>query len=223
VPRGTTPIAAPLDLAAREVEDEIDPELISLPNPPRGGRTLAVLILAVAAAAAIGMAVVLRHDVAYALASRSPATLGDLRTATAAALESKENRYVRGDAMLGVAGGIRYERALVDDTFRTLPVAGRKDVWIDVRVPAGEESGRWEPQRSFTGHLVRFDMAGPRHRALASAIERATGVPVPRGAWLLVDGEAPESTRWAIVLAGLFLGFAVWNGASIARILRRVR
>jgi|HubBroStandDraft_6_1064221.scaffolds.fasta_scaffold99582_1 hypothetical protein len=222
LPRGTTHLPTALELAASEREDEIDPELLSLPNPPRGGRTLAVLILGIAAIAAVGMAFVLRHDVVYALANASPATVGDLRTATGAGLQSHENHYVRAEGMLGVAGGIRYERPFVDDTFRTLPVAGRTDVWVDVRVPEGQESGRWEPSRSFTGRLVRFDSAGPRHRALAAAIERATHVPVPAGAWLLVDGEAPESMRWVIVLAGMFLGFAVWNGASIARLVRRV-
>jgi len=222
LPRGTTHVPSALELAASEREDEIDPELLSLPNPPRGGRTLAVLILGAAAAAAIAMAFVLRHDVAYALAKASPSTLGDLRSATGAALESSENHFVRAEAMLGAAGGIRYERPFVDDTFRTLPVAGRTNVWVDVRVPEGQESGRWEPPRSFTGRLVRFDLAGPRHRALAAAIERATGVDVPAGAWLLVDGEAPESVRWAIVLAGLFLGFAVWNGSAIARLVRKV-
>jgi hypothetical protein len=222
VPRGTTPLPSALELAARVREDDIDPELLSLPNPPRGRRTLAVVILAFASVAAIGMAVLLRHDVVYALASPSPTPLGELRSATEAALVSHENHFVRADAMLGVAGGIRYERPLVDDTFRTLPVAGRTDVWVDVRVPAGEENGRWLPQRAFTGRLVRFDRAGPRHRALAAAIERATGAAVPGRAWLLVDGEAPDSMRWAIVLAGMFLGFAVWNGSSIARILRKV-
>jgi hypothetical protein len=223
VPRGTTPLpSSALELAAREPDDEIDPELVSLPNPPRRGRTLAVFILGLAAAAAIGMAVVLRHDVLYAVASTSPATLGDLRTATEAALESNENHFVRAEGMLGAAGGIRYERPFVDDTFRTLPVAGRANVWVDLRVPEGQESGRWEPPRSFTGRLVRFDAAGPRHRALAAAIERAAHVPVPGGAWLVVDGEAPESMRWAIVLAAMFLGFAVWNGSAIARLLRKV-
>jgi hypothetical protein len=223
VPRGTTPLSSALALATREPEDEIDPELVSLPNPPRGGRTFAVLILGVAAAAAIGMALLLRHDVAYAMTKASPATLGDLRSATDAALVSNENHLVRAEGMLGVAGGIRYERPFVDDTFRTLPVAGRANVWVDLRVPEGQESGRWEPPRSFTGRLVRFDAAGPRHRALAAAIEHATHVPVPPSAWLLVDGEGPDSMRWAILLTGLFLGFAVWNTAAIVRMLRRVQ
>ena len=45
---------------------------------------------------------------------------------TDAALAANENRLVRGEGMLGAAGGIRYERPFVDDTFRTLPVAGQR-------------------------------------------------------------------------------------------------
>jgi hypothetical protein len=40
---------------------------------------------------------------------------------------------------------------------------------------------------------------------------------------LLIDGEQPETARWSVVLAVLFLGFAGWNLASAARILRRVK
>jgi hypothetical protein len=69
---------------------------------------------------------------------------------------------------------------------------------------------------------VRFGGAGPRHRGLATAIERATGSTVPPGAWLVVDGEGPESARWTILLAAMFLGFAAWNAVAIARIVRKV-
>ena len=130
---------------------------------------------------------------------------------------------MRADALLGAGGGIRYERPFVLDTFRTLAVVGRTDVWVDVRVPAGQESGRWEPPRSFRGRLVRFGAAGPRHRGLARAISDATHERVPAGAWLLIDGEDPAGTHWDLVLAAAFLGFAVWNAAAIARILRKVR
>jgi hypothetical protein len=103
-----------------------------------------------------------------------------------------------------------------------VPVAGRKDLWVDVRVPAGQENGRWEPPRTFTGRLVRMSEAGPRHRGLAEAIEVATHERVPAGAWLLVDGENPDAARWSVVLAALCLGFAAWNAAAIARIVRKV-
>jgi hypothetical protein len=205
-----------------ESRDELDPDLLALPDPPRRERTLTVVTLGFAAVLSLAMVFALRGDVAYALARSTPAGLGELRTASSETLAANENGLVRAEGMLGAAGGIRYERPFLDDTFRTLAVAGRDDIWVDVRVPAGLESGRWEPPRAFTGRLVRFGGAGPRHRGLASAIERTTGSAVPAAAWLVVDGEDPESARWTVLLAAMFLGFAVWNAMSIARILRRV-
>lgn len=202
--------------------DAPDPELVSLPDPPRRERTLTVVVLALAACAALAMVVALRHDVMYALVRTTVSSVGDLRSATPNVLSSQENRLVHGEALLGAAGGIRYERLLSEDTFRAVPVAGRRDVWVEVRVPAGQESGRWEPPRSFTGRLVRFEGAGPRHRGLKAAIEQTTHERLPDGAFLLVDGEDPRDARWVLVLAAAFLAFAGWHAAVIARMLRRV-
>ncbi len=219
VSREVPSVPSPLELAGSEV----DPELLALPDPPRRERTLTVVVLALAAVLSLAMVFALRRDVGYAVASSTPAGVGDLRTASEATLAASDNRLVHAEGMLGAAGGIRYERPFVDDSFRTLPVPGNDTVWVDVRVPAGKETGRWEPPRAFTGRLVRFGGAGPRHRGLAAAIERTTGSRVPAGAWLLVDGEDPASARWTILLAALFLGFAAWNAVAIARIVRRVK
>jgi hypothetical protein len=169
------------------------------------------------------MVAALGGDVEYALSPSSPAGLGDLRAVNPDVLARSENGFVRAEGMLGAAGGIRYERLFDGDTFRTLPVAGRADVWVDIRVPSGSEGGRWQPPLTMTGRLVRFDKAGPRHRGLKSAIEQATHVPVPSGAWLLVDGETPRGALWAVLLAVVFAGGAVWNGLAVARLVRRVR
>jgi hypothetical protein len=226
VSRELPSVPSPLELGPGgrgDPKEELDPELLALPDPPRRERTLTVVVLGFAALLSLAMVFSLRRDVAYALASSAPASVGELRTAPASTLAASENRLVEAEGMPGAAGGIRYERPFVDDTFRTLPVAGREDVWVDLRLPAGQESGRWEPPRAFAGRLVRFGQAGPRHRGLASAIERTTGRRIPADAWLLVNGEAPESARWTVLLAALFLGFAVWNAVAIARILRPVR
>jgi hypothetical protein len=226
------PHSLPTALALAGAPDEsLDPELAELPDPPRRARTVTVLILAVATVAALLATLGLAREIAYALASSRPVelgALGELRSASQGALEANENRLVRAEAMLGAAGGIRYERPFVVDSFRTLPVLGALgrgplDMWVEVRVPSGEENGRWEPPRTFTGRLVRLDAAGPRHRGLRAAIEQATHQPVAAGSWLLVDGEEPVDARWAIVLGAMFLGFAGWNAVTIARILRRVR
>jgi hypothetical protein len=214
--------SVPLHLPGAEPENELDPELLAMPGPPRQRRTLTLAVLAMAAVAAFAMVFALRYDVAYALAGTVEANVGDLRTAGFDTLASHENRLVRAEAMLGAAGGIRYERLLSEDTFRAVPVAGRRDVWVEMRLPAGQESGRWEPPRAFSGRLMRFETAGPRHSGLAGAIERTTQEAVPRGAWLLVDGEAPAYERWVLVLAATFMAFAIWHVAAITKMLRKV-
>jgi hypothetical protein len=222
VSRDIPSVPSPMHLVGAEQEDQLDPELVALPNPPRQRRTLTLVVLGLAAVAALAMVFALRYDIAYALAHRAPASVGDLRTASTDVLAAHENRFVHAEAMLGAAGGISYGRLLVEPTFRTVPVAGRRDIWVEVCVPAGQESGRWEPPRSFTGRLVRFEAAGPRHRGLPSAIERTTHERLSRGAWLLVDGEDPAGARWVLILTATLLGIAAWHVAAIARMVRKV-
>jgi hypothetical protein len=40
---------------------------------------------------------------------------------------------------------------------------------------------------------------------------------------VLVDGEAPADARWSVALVALFLGFALWNVAAIAKFVRRAQ
>ena len=203
--------------------DEVDPDLLSLPDPPKRGRSLTLLALGLTALASLAMVFALRRDAAYSVASSSASDVADLRTADAAALAQLDNRYVSARGMLGAGGAILFERLFASDSFRAMPVAGRPDVWVEVRVPVGKENARWEPPRTFTGHLVRFDAIGPRHRGIADAIERATGAPIPGGSWLLVDGESPAGSRWASALMALFVAFAMWNVVAMFRLVRKVR
>jgi hypothetical protein len=201
--------------------DAEDPELIALPSPPKRERTLTLLLLAATAIASCLMTLALRGDVAYALSASAPSLLGDLRDANVSS--ALDNRFVEGHGTLGAAGAIRFERPFEGDTYRVSPVAGRRDLWVDVRVPSGEENGRYMPPTTFAGRLIRFEDAGPRHRGLAGAIAATTGEAVLPGARVLVNGEAPAGARWAVALGVLFLGFAVWNVAAIVRFLRRAR
>lgn len=208
-------------LAPSTGEDEaVDPELLDLPDPPRRERSLTVATLVFTAFASLAMVFALRADAAYAFSSARPTDLGDLGAAPAAAFV--ENGHVSGTAMLGAAHAIRYERPLVSDSFRLMPVAGRPNVWVEVRVPAGAETMRYVPPSQFSGRLVKFEAAGPKHRGLASAVRDANGLEVPEASWLLVDGDVPTGARWAIMLVVMFLGFAVWNLGVTAKLLRKV-
>lgn len=204
---------------ARE-EDAIDPELLDLPDPPKRERSVTVGMLVFTAFASLAMVVSLRGDATYAFAPAHPIDLGDLGAAPAAAF--LENGFVTGTGMLGAAKAIRYERPLVSDSFRLMPVAGRPNVWVEVRVPAGSENIRYVPPSQFTGRLVKFESAGPKHRGLAAAVSDATGQKVPEASWLLVEGDAPTGARGAILLVLMFLGFALWNITAAAKLLRKV-
>jgi hypothetical protein len=168
------------------------------------------------------MVVALARDATYALRGGAASALGDLNTVSPAMLAAHENRTVTAEGLLGGVGALRYERPLRDDTFRALPIIGRLDLWVEVRVPAGKEGGRWEPPRSFAGRLERLDAAGPSHRGLRDAIEQATHTSLPSNAWLIVDGDNPGHARWALFLVMVFLACATWNTVAITRIVRRV-
>lgn len=206
---------------ADESGEELDPELLQLPDPPKRERSLTVALLVFTALAALTMVLALRRDAAYAFAPPSARDVGDLTTVDPSGFV--ENQYVRAQAMLGSAHAIRYERPLVSDSFRLMPVAGRDNVWVEVRVPPRGENIRWVPPSQVSGRLVRFETAGPRHRGLADAVKDATGTEIPKNAWLLVDGAAPSDARWAVLLVALFAGFAAWNAFATAKLLRRVR
>lgn len=216
VPTAATP-PIPLDLD----RDEVDPELVALPDPPRGERRSTLVLLGVTALASLAMVAALARDASYALSPAEAADLGDLHASPAESFQP--NRHVRAHGMLGAAGAIRYERPLESDSYRLMPVAGRQDVWVEVRVPAGQETARWVPPSEFSGRLIPLSKTGPRHRGLSGAVQDATGRPIGDGAWLLVDGERPEGSRWALALVALFSAFAVWNLAAIRRLTRKVR
>lgn len=86
----------------RPAKEEVDPELLQLPDPPRGERRSTLIVLAIAAIASAAMAFALTRDAAYALRSTSATDLGDLETATSSTFVS--NSYVEGHGRLSGAG-----------------------------------------------------------------------------------------------------------------------
>lgn len=198
---------------------EPDPELEALPAPRRPGRTLTLATMSVTTLLALGMAWAIRGEVTYALRKGAPTSLGNLSE-----LEPRSdlaNTWVQGEALLGSTRAVRYERPLEGgDSYRLAPIAGNDRIWVQVRVPHGMEGPRFVPPTSFVGRMIPFSQAGVRYGGLTDAAARASGGKAPSDAWLLIDGEAPTTTRWSLGLVALFVGFAAFNVWGLARLLR---
>jgi hypothetical protein len=212
---------AEFELSLEKDREEIDPELLQLPDPPRKERRATLALLAVTAMASLAMVVSLRRDAAYAFASSNSTDLGDLRVTDTNAFVP--NGYVEGHGMLAAAGALRYERPFESDSYRIAPVAGQANIWVEVRVPTGEEGARYVPKTAFSGRMIPFRDVGPRHRGLRSAITAQTGEAVPGDAWLVIDDQPPASSRWAVMLVALFGIFAAWNLGAMWKLTRKVR
>lgn len=224
----TSPIDPPPQVAPVDRAPGGDPELLALPAPPRRERTATLVVMALTSLAALGMCAALGGEAIYALSPGRPQEVADL--SALAPGPDLANRYVRGQGLLGTSGAVRYGRPAEGDSFRLAPVAGNPRIWVEIRVPEGFEGPRFVPPSTFAGRLVPLADAGLRHAGLRSAVEESAvdekamgGTTLPADAWLLVDGNSPRASRWALALVGLLLGFAAWNVLGIARILRRVR
>lgn len=195
-----------------------DPELESLPKPRRPGRRLTLILMACTALASSLVAWSLRNEVAYAFREGPPADLGELSRLRP--LGHQANRWIRGRASLSTAGAIRYRRPLEPDAYQLARVEGSDRIWVEVLIPESMQAEHYIPPGSFVGRLVPVASAGIRFAALEEAALDAGSAPLPENAWLLVDGETPDSTSWAIGVVALLVGFVGFNGWGLFRLLR---
>lgn len=198
-----------------------DPELEALPEPRRPGKRLTVVTLAATALTSIAMTSALSKEVAYGLSSSAPTDLGALAQFTPSS--DLANSWVRGEGLLGTRGAVRYGRPLESDTYRLAPVAGNEKLWVQIRVPEGMEGPHFVPPTSFVGRLIPAADAGLRHAGLKDSVAEAGQGEMPADAWLLIDGEAPATTRWALGVVALLLGFIGFSVYGLFRLLRPIK
>lgn len=205
----------------RSASSEPDPELEALPRPRRPMRRVTLVVMTLAAIGSAVMAWSLRSEAAYALQSDRPLDVGTLES-----LEVQEqlaNRWVRAEAALRVDGAVAFKRPLDPDTYRVTQVAGRERVWVETQVPESVAQDQYIPPASFVGRLVSVDKAGLRYAGLPDAIAQVRGPDaMAGGGWLLIDGQSPAASRWALGFVALFTGFAAFNLWGLCHLLRRV-
>jgi hypothetical protein len=171
--------------------------------------------MALAWMAAILMIWGLRGEAAYAFSAGPPLDVGDLSALRPG--PGHANQWVRGAGALSGSGGVRYSRPLESGSYRLSAIAGNDRLWVQVRVPDGLEGPHFVAPNWFVGRLVPRGSAGLRYRGLAQATR------MPADAWLLIDGEAPKTTRWAVGLIALCGAFVAFNAYGLIRLLRPVK
>jgi hypothetical protein len=130
---------------------------------------------------------------------------------------------VRAEGSLSATDVIGYRRPLDADMYRLARVEGSDRLWVELRVPEEADGARFIAPSSFVGRLMPVSHAGLRYGALPEAVVEAGQKPLPENAWLLIDGEAPAGTRWALGLGVLLVAFAGFNLLGLARLAQRVR
>ncbi len=197
-----------------------DPELQALPEPRRPWRRATLLALALTLLSSALLAVALLPEVSYALVSGQPTEISHLSEFEPEARHA--NTWVRGRGVLGTPPS-GYRRPLDPDRFRLAPVEGNPALWIELRQPEGSLGEHFVPPSSFVGRLLPLSDAGLRYSGLSAALSASGQEPPPAGAWLLVDGETPDSNRWAFGVLALLLGFCAFSGWGMVRLLAPAR
>lgn len=200
---------------------EPDADLEALPPPRRPWRKLTLGVMGLTLLCALALLVALAGELSFSFKGGTPRGVGELSGFEPSSGDA--NTWVRGEGELQVQGAVAYRRPLESDSYRLSRVKGTDKLWVQVRVPYDDgdpNHRRFVPPTSFVGRLVPLERGGLRLSQLESAVAEAGRPALPRDAWLLIDGEAPATTRWTLGVGLLLLGFAAFNLFGLVRLLR---
>jgi len=181
---------------------------MELAAPAKGRRFAAMTVMALVVAASIALLTTLRLDVAYFFGSAQATTLGEVTDVDVRDLEA--NTYVTLSGSPMASGEVRYERVLGNGSYAVFPLAGQRDVFVQVAVDDAR-AARDLARREFTGRLVTFGQLGGRAEPVRSYLSDQMGMPVSRESFVLLADEPPGSYTWALALGLMCLLFIVLN------------
>lgn len=204
-----------------------DPELEALPEPRRPGRRLTLLSLTLLAFLSLAMIHALWGEAVYATRTGPPIEVNDLEHLSLNTSPNGlnqdgggqyDNEWVSGDGSLSYHKALSYRRPLESDAYRLARLSNNHDIWVELRVPQELDGPEFVPPTSFVGRLVPVSELGLRHTGLDVVFERAG---VPPDAYILLDGEAPATTRWVLGVIALLCGFFGFAVYGLTQLLRR--
>jgi len=182
--------------------DGVDPELLALPAPPQGQRLLSLGLLCSVVLAGAALLLHLRADVAYGFAADRVVDIGEAVSARVAELPSNTYVRVRGAPMLSHM--VRYERALSGQVYAVFPLAGQRQIFVQVPIEALSDPMR-TAQGEFSGRLMTFGQLGGRLRAVREYLATRVSLPVTNESWVVLAEEPPSAYGWALLLSAVCL------------------
>jgi hypothetical protein len=197
--------------------DEVDPELLALPLPPRGRRLLSMALMLCVVGVAVGLLAHLRADVAYGFAPNRATELGAIATLDLRTLVPNTFVRIRGTPMLGLT--VRYERALSGQFFAVFPLAGQRQVFVQVPLEALRDPAR-AGRAEWSGRLLTFGQLGGRFRGVRDYLVHSMHLPVTAESFVLLAEEQPVAHGWALALSALCLAIIGFTGVLMARWFR---
>jgi hypothetical protein len=196
---------------------EVDQALLALPAPPRARRLAAMASMAAAVAAAIGLMVELRYDVSYSFASDQAIDLGSVTALDLSELEPNVYVRVRGTPMLSRL--VRYEKALSGASYAVFPLAGQRQVFVQMPAAAIDDPMRAAPGE-FSGRLMTFGQLGGRFRAVRDFLARELGMPVTAESFVVLTEEPPSAYGWSTFVLALCLAIVALMSGLMLRWFR---
>lgn len=184
--------------------DAPDAELLALPAPPRGGRLLAMSLMAAVVVASVALVSHIRADIAYFFAPSTVVDLGEARVAKPGDMPVNAFVRVRGTPMLSKM--VKYTVPLTGSEQAVFPLAGQRHLFVQVPIDDlndAEKGTRGE----FFGRLVTFGELRGRMGTVQGYLHDAMDLPVTSESFVLIADEAPESYLWAPVLSAICLAF----------------
>ncbi|HKU37471.1 MAG TPA: hypothetical protein VJR89_04970 [Polyangiales bacterium] len=215
------PTAPPLTPVA--LDTEVDQELLALPAPPKGQRTVAMVLMAAVVGLALGLLSSVRSDLSYALQSEQALVLGDAVQLDPAKLPNNAYVRVRGTPML--SGMVRFETGLWGSRQVVFPLAGQRNVFVQVAASTLEDP-RTAARTEFAGRMVTFGELGGRFRVVREFLAQHMGLAVTAETFLIIADDPPATHVWALVFGAFCLGVVglnVWLFSRWFRPLRRTR
>lgn len=197
--------------------DAVDPELLALPAAPRGGRLLAMTLMAAVVVGSGALIAQLSSDIAYFFSPGTAVNLGPARATDTADLPNNAFVRISGTPMLSKM--VKFTVPITGSEQAVFPLAGQRHLFVQVPV-SDLDDPRKGVRSEYFGRLVTFGSLRGRMGTVQGFLRDAMDLPVTAESFVLIADEAPENTLWAPLLTLLCLGFMALSAWMLLRWFR---